>query len=355
MNRRADHRRAGFSPHGNEIADMRAEARTPVQNPWILLRVLIITAIVFGPAVGHSFIAWDNQAQIYANPNLNPVDWHGLMFDWQRTGMTVWMPLTYLTWGAIAGVSHRPPDANGISLDPATFHAACIAFHLLATAMVFCILRRIVRSDWPAFLGAAIFSLHPLQVEPVAWASGMYTVMSGAFSLVAIDQYLRSLGSAREWKRWSHFAAASLLFIAAILSKPSAVALPVMVGVVHLLVMRARWRDLIVMFALWLPIAIIVLHHAKQFHSAENVPTLPMGQRMFVAADATGFYLSKIFWPMHLVPDYGHGRRRCCKRTACFGFSRRRWSCCCSHSSASPRSAQRGRFFWSVSHRSWGS
>jgi uncharacterized membrane protein YhdT len=203
-----------------------------------LIGLLIITAMVYAPATDHKFIAWDDQAQIYANPDFNPVTWQNLKWNINHTRLTVWMPLTYFVWGGIAAMAHQPPDRENIALNPTYFHIACVVFHLIATGICFLVLRRLLRRDAPAILGAALFALHPLQVEPVAWASGMYTVLSGVFSLAAIYTYLRSAEANKTLRRWIWFAVATLLFVAAMLTKPSAMVLPMIVVVVHL--MRAR-------------------------------------------------------------------------------------------------------------------
>src|SRR5256885_14392505 len=114
------------------------------------------------------------------------------MSNWARPRMTVYMPLTYMVWGGIAYVAQRPPDAQHIALNPAYFHALNVLFHLLAVFWAMMLLRRLIGHDVAALLGAAIFAVHPLQAEALAWASdGMYTALSGALSLWALYHYLR--------------------------------------------------------------------------------------------------------------------------------------------------------------------
>src|SRR5437016_3938323 len=97
----------------------------------MLLGLLVVTAIVFAPVIGHEFIAWDDQGQIYLNPDFNPVTWHGIAWNWSHARIELMMPLTYTIWGGIALIAHQPPDINGITLNPAPFHAACVLFHLV--------------------------------------------------------------------------------------------------------------------------------------------------------------------------------------------------------------------------------
>jgi protein O-mannosyl-transferase len=323
-----------------------------LHSALLCICLLIVTAMVFAPAIDHKFIGWDDQAEIYFNPDFNPVTWQHLCENFTHTqnGLTVWMPLTYFVWGGIAAMSHQAPDKQNISLDPTLFHAACLVFHLFAVALCFLVLRRLLKQDIPAILGAALFALHPLQVEPVAWASGMYTVLSGAFSLAAIYTWLRSADANKTLRRWIWFAASTLLFIAAMLTKPSAIVLPAIIAAIHLIARRISpspgtpgegrgeglpssitnpkskiqnpksphpnllpdYREkgseillLIVLLLLWIPLAINDLLISRHFQPAPNVPLLPLGQRFLIACDALTFYIGKLFVPIHLVPDYG--------------------------------------------------
>src|SRR5207249_4089287 len=89
------------------------------------------------------------------------------------------------------------PDIMGASLNPWVFHTANVFVHLLAVLVAFAILRRLLRrvaaeaaAEWGAFFGAAVFATHPVQVEPVAWVSGLKDVLCGLLVLVSLWQYL---------------------------------------------------------------------------------------------------------------------------------------------------------------------
>src|SRR5206468_3998587 len=90
----------------------------------------------------------------------------------------LYVPLTYSLWGALAAVA-QTGDGSARELNPSVFHCANIALHALSSLVVFAILRRLISSDLSAFFGAMLFAIHPLQVEPVAWISGMKDVLCG--------------------------------------------------------------------------------------------------------------------------------------------------------------------------------
>src|SRR4029450_12275090 len=96
--------------------------------------------------------------------------------------------------------------------------------------------RRRVRGEWAAAAGALLFALHPVQVEAVAWASGLKDVLCGLFAVAALWQYT-AFAQAEETApaRWKHYAVAALCFVAAVLSKPTGVVVPALAAVIDLL------------------------------------------------------------------------------------------------------------------------
>ncbi len=264
-----------------------------------LAGLLALTTIVFAPTIVNHFIAWDDQQEIYANAHFDSLSWH-----WTHTQESVWMPLTYYAWGGIAALSQQAPDGDGIRLDPAPFHAASVLSHAVAVAMVFLILRRLTGREWAAFFGGAVFAVHPLQVESVAWASELTTALSGALFFAALDQYLRCV-DAEGRRKWIFGAVATVFYILSLLTKPTAMVLPAMVLVIHVLLVRRRWIRLATILGIWIPLAVADFLIARHFQPAEQVPSLPLVQRLIVAGDAVAFYLGKLVWPFSVLPDYG--------------------------------------------------
>jgi hypothetical protein len=99
--------------------------------------------------------------------------------------------VTYTLWIALAAIARVRGADGSVALNPWVFHGASILIHALSVLLVFSILRRLRASDLAAFFGAALFAVHPLQVESVAWASGAKDLLGGMFSLLVIDQFMR--------------------------------------------------------------------------------------------------------------------------------------------------------------------
>jgi hypothetical protein len=262
----------------------------------ILTFLLAITAIVFAPVLGNDFVIQDDYGWIAAHPRLNPPSFENLAWFWSPRNPTegLWVPLSYTVWSVLSLFSHKP----------SLFHAASLMLHLTSVIMVWTILRRLIASDVSAAIGTMVFAVHPLQVESVAWASGMKDLLAALLSLVAIDQYIRSIDTSGR-ARAMHYLACIAMLIAAMFSKPSAVVMPVMALIIDRWMLRGEWRAVLprVVPLLVLTIPCIIWSRIAQTMYPELATDLMI--RPFVAADAIAFYLYKLVWPMTLVNLYG--------------------------------------------------
>src|SRR5688500_3763188 len=226
-------------------------------------RLLIVVAVAaaFSRLGAHEFTGWDDPATIYANPSFNPPRLANLPWYWtawgERASMGLYVPLTYTAWGLLAQIAYLDtPDPGGVRLNPFVYHTANVALHVIGALVAFELLRRLVRSAWAACAGALLWGLHPVQVEPVGWASGTKDVLCGELALVARWRYVTYArgadagagdagagdagagdagagdagadAGASATKRRLHFALATLAFVGAMLSKPTGIIVPVM-------------------------------------------------------------------------------------------------------------------------------
>lgn len=314
-----------IAPARSMPAELRTASRAAAWRPWLCGgAILLITFAVFARLIGCGFTWWDDPDTIFHNPLLNPPTWAGLGHYWRSAGAAapagLYIPLTYTLWMALAIVAGRPPDAEGIGLDPRVFHAGNVLLHALAAVGVFWLLRRLLRRDWPAAAGALLFALHPVQVEAVAWASGTKDVLCGLLSIAALTQYVAAVDGGRAQSEQSpaalpraprppnvvHWIIATLLLVAAILSKPTAVMVPAMAMAIDRLLLRRPWRAIAGTLWPWAIVAIAGAAVARWSQSAPWSSPLPVWDRPAVAADALAFYLGKLLWPIRLCPDYGH-------------------------------------------------
>ena len=276
-----------------------------------LLRVLLlaVTLLTFCRLFTAEFVKWDDAFTLHHNPKLNPPSWSavaGYWRDWRTGEFGLYIPLTYTVWSGIAALGTvGQSDLAGITLNPWVFHAANVLVHAISALLVFEILVRLLRSALGATLGAMLLAIHPVQVEPVAWASGMKDLLSGMLALGAVLQYLIAAQHDSPRRARLHFILASVLAALAMLAKPSAVVVGPICVVLDALLMRRSLRKALISAAPMLLIAIPVAIIARMVQDVNNVQPAPLWARVFIAADAITFYLYKLVMPLHLALDYG--------------------------------------------------
>ena len=269
-------------------------------SPWVgALIVVVAVAAVYFPAAGFPFYNWDDQETLVANPWLRPVSLEHLRQAWSRAYMSLYVPVTYSFWSGLALVA---PHKNGPN--PAVFHVANVLLHAGLSVIVYFILRNLLKAHWPSVIAALIFAVHPVQVEPVAWTSGAKDLLSGLFSLLTIYTHLQA-GDVDTRKRWGWRGASLLFFSLSLLSKPSAVVVPLILLAIDVILIGRTFRQSMPVLVPYLTLAVPVAAVAKIVQSAGGVVSPPVWQRPSVAGDAILFYARQIIAPIRLMVDYG--------------------------------------------------
>jgi len=264
--------------------------------------LLLLAFLVYAPALGAGWI-WDDAANVTeCAPVLSP---GGLRAIWLEPGATQqWFPLTYtLYW-----LEHA-----AWGLRPAGFHAVTVLLHALAAVLLARLLRRLGLGAPAAWLGAALFALHPVHVETVAWVSETKSTLSLACALGSALCWTRFAGLARDGSGGEGspgaWAASLLLGTAAVLSKAAVVALPPALLVV------AWWRrghvtsrdvlSLVPLLGAALVASLAELSIEGRIVDRDGAATgLSALQRIGIAGRAAWFYPAKLALPVGLAPVY---------------------------------------------------
>jgi cytochrome c-type biogenesis protein CcmH/NrfG len=267
--------------------------------------------LVFGPVVHYDFVVWDDDLHVYANPYLTPVSWSHLGTFWRAPYEHLYIPLTYTTWAAVAWMMQAGPTDLMIA---APFHSLNLLLHigsvLVVSRIVGMLLQPLGTPDRHTALaaawGALIFGLHPLQVEVVAWVSGLKDLLCGWWVVIALWQYLAFVQCQPSRKKALHYGFATGAFGLALLAKPAAVMTPVMAGILAIGGLGQTWPQALRALGGWLLIALAwsVWTKTQQPDVALTVVT-SLWTRPVIALDSITFYLGKLFWPADLIPDYG--------------------------------------------------
>jgi tetratricopeptide (TPR) repeat protein len=244
------------------------------------LILIAITLVTFLPCTFNHFTTWDDNDTIARNPDLNPtITLTSFSHFWTHPQADLYIPVTYSTWALIAPLARRPD----LTLSAAPYHALNLFLHLLNTLLVYRLLHKLTGKSWSSFFAAALFALHPVQAEPIAWTSGTKDLLSATFALLALLNYFRSTPSSILYPLSSSF-----LFLLSLLSKPSTLPLPFVALTISTLLLHRPFRATLISLLPWFII---------------SIPILLIG-RLSQPAHALS-YIPPLAFPLHLCIDYG--------------------------------------------------
>lgn len=268
-------------------AATRPTGAAPWRAPALALLILALTFLAYSPALRGGFL-WDDDKHFSENPYMTRPG--GLAGIW--TERVMYYPLTSTSFWAAR---------RAWGLNPVPYHLLNVALHGANALLLWLLLRRLrVRGAW---LAGALFALHPVNVQSVAWMTELKNVQSGLFYLLALHAWVAS----RERGGRLTYAAALLSFALALLSKTSTVTLPLALVVIQLWrrepLSRRTALALAPFFALsGLAGLMTVALHNPMVGGPEWGETLPM--RLILAARGVWFYLAKLLLPVRLTFVY---------------------------------------------------
>ena len=181
---------------------------------WIAGGLALLVLFVYGQVLRHGFLYYDDGYYVTHNEMIERgLTWDGFLWAWTAVVASMWSPLTLL--------SHMI-DVSLFGMRPGPHHFVNVLFHAINVVLVFHVLRRTTGALWRPAIVAAIWAVHPLRAESVAWASERKDVLSAMFWLLTILAYIRWV----EAPRMARYAAVVVLFALGLLAKPMLVTLP---------------------------------------------------------------------------------------------------------------------------------
>ncbi len=280
-------------------------ARTAGRNvyaPWLICSLLLLAvAVLFGPAVQYDFVNYDDNIAVYENPAIR----HGLDADGIHWALTtrhwgLWGPVTWLSYLT---------DYEIYGLKPWGYHLTNVVLHAATAVLLFLVLWRMTGQLWPCAFVAAVFAIHPLHVEVVAWVSERKGVLSGLFFVLSLGAYLEYVR--RPFSFW-RYSTVAVFFALSLMSKPILVTLP------FVLLLLDYWplgrtaaiplRRLIAEKIPWLLLtaAWCFISPWEEGETVIGLEKLPLSARIGNALVSYVAYLEKTFWPTNLAVFYPH-------------------------------------------------
>ena len=276
----------------------------------IILLLAAVTVAVYCQVRGHEFVYYDDDAYVYENPYVRAgLTGIGLLWAFVTGHGGNWHPLTWL--------SHML-DCQLYGADSGAHHVTSLLFHVANTLLLFMVLRRMTGAVWRSAFVAALFALHPLHVESVAWVAERKDVLSTFFLLLTTIAYVRYA----EKPRLRRYVPVVVLFALGLMAKPMVVTLP------FVLLLLDYWplgrverglsvagtklraygrliREKLPLFVLATAFSIVTYLVQRQAGALESLK-LPFRVRVMNAMVSYVAYVGKMLWPERLSAIYPH-------------------------------------------------
>jgi protein O-mannosyl-transferase len=258
--------------------------------------------MVFGQTLGHQFVNLDDESYVYENPFVKR-GLNGPSIEWAFTHIVShnWHPLTT--------ISHMT-DCQLFNLKPGRHHFTNVLLHMIAVILLLIAFYRMTGALWRSGFVAAMFAIHPLHVESVAWIAERKDILSAIFfmlTLIAYAAYTQKPSIGR-------YVTMSILFGLGLMSKPMLVSVPFVLLLLDYWPLRRAQEDRstisklliekVPLLILALPVAVITL--VIQHHGINSWEALSLPWRVGNAVVSLLVYIRQIVWPFDLSVFYPH-------------------------------------------------
>jgi hypothetical protein len=281
------------------------------------LLLIILTIALYYPVKSHPFVNYDDNVYVTENVhvqsglNWDTVSWALVTYDAGN-----WHPLTWL--------SHAL-DFELYDMDPAGHHQTSLLLHVVNALLLFWVLQRATGFAGRSFMVAALFAVHPINVESVVWISERKTLLSMLFFLLALGAY-----------RWyaskpgiARYATVAVLFALGLMAKPQIITLPFVLllwdywplqrmsfasdpvagqaaAAFPARSFRALVEEKLPLFAIAAASAAMTMKAQRAAGAVVPLGMYPLSVRLSNAVVSYVRYLAKTAWPAHLAPMYPH-------------------------------------------------
>jgi len=275
-----------------------------MRDVGVLLGLLAMIVVVYS-GVGHfQFVNWDDNVYVFENRHvLAGLSWSNVWWALTTAHTPYWHPLTWL--------SHMM-DVTLFGLDAGRHHLTSVVLHALNTLLVFWFFRTTTGAVGRSGLLAAIFAVHPVHVESVAWVTERKDVLSACFLLLTLIAYAGYV----KRPRWPRYIGVTALFIAALMSKPMVVTLPALLLLIDVWPLaRVSWtsgwpawwpliREKLPLFVLAFGTSAATIVVQARVGAMAGLNALSWTSRVGTAIVGYATYLAVTLWPARLAAFY---------------------------------------------------
>ena len=276
----------------------------------VVAALVLMVLAVFGQTFGFEFVNYDDDMYVVRNAQVRDgLTMEGTVWAFGNLALDNWHPLSLL--------SHMA-DVSLFGLKAGWHHAVSVAIHAATSVLLFLVLRSMTGALWRSAFVAALFAIHPLHVESVAWVAERKDVLSALFFVLTLGAYARyaKIFKGAKWTAslWSYLLV-MLLFALALMSKPMVVTLPfVLLLLDYWPLERSRSVPLWKLFLEKSPLLamstaealLTVLAQKKATVSFEDIPwNLRLGNALVSCLD----YTLNLVWPRNLAVFYPYNMK----------------------------------------------
>src|ERR1051326_8204895 len=281
----------------------------------LILSILLLVATtwaVFAQTGHHLFVNYDDPLYVLENAHVRAgLTWHGVAWAFTHVHSQNWHPLTTM--------SHML-DCRLFGINPGPQHLVNVFWHSIAAVLLLIFLQQATGSGWKAAFAAALFALHPLRVESVAWISERKDVLSGAFFMATLIAYVRWTRN----KTVGRYVTMSSLFACGLMSKPMLVTTPIILLLLDYWpldrgrrseVRGQKKNNAVSLIVEKTPLFVlsagsVVMTLWAQNFALGSTEFLPLKWRITNAIYSYFEYIAQTFWPNDLIPFYVHPENR---------------------------------------------
>jgi len=291
------------------IPDSAVRSSSFRRDACICVFLALVTFALYWPVIGFEFNNYDDAQYITDNSQIHSgLTGENILWAFTTGRASNWHPLTWL--------SHML-DCQLYGLNPAGHHLTNLLFHIANTLLLFGLLRRMTGAVWRSAFVAALFALHPMHVESVAWVAERKDVLSAFFGLLTLWAWLTYIKAPSPRR----YALSLLLFALALMSKPMLVTLPLLMLLLDfwplhraqpdkpLLGYQPLVKEKIPFFALTLISCIVTFLVQKAGGAVVLTNTISPEKRAANAVVAYARYLGKLLWPQNMAVIYPYPAR----------------------------------------------
>ena len=248
----------------------------------------------YGAVLRFGFVNYDDPVYIADNPHVRDgVTWSGIGWAFTHSFAGNWFPLAW--------ISHML-DCQFFGLDAGAHHFTNLVLHTASALLLFAVLRRITDARWPSALVAALFALHPLHVESVAWIAERKDVLSTFFWMLTLWCYTRYVAR----PSLASYAWTLAAFACGLMAKPMAITLPLVLMLLDWWPFARGWkiREKLPFLGLSAAVAVVTYTAHVAGHAVVPFTKIPLTTRVENALVTYAVYIGKMFWPNKLAVFY---------------------------------------------------